>query len=47
MRGEMVGERPNAAVLVLIGICALIYFLDGLIHSILVLWRRIWRARSI
>jgi MFS family permease len=31
----MAGERSDAAVLVLIGICSLIYFLDGLIHSIL------------
>jgi AAHS family 4-hydroxybenzoate transporter-like MFS transporter len=31
----MAGERSNVAVIVLIGICSLIYFLDGLIHSIL------------
>jgi AAHS family 4-hydroxybenzoate transporter-like MFS transporter len=31
----MGGERPTTAVVVLIGICSLIYFLDGLIHSIL------------
>src|SRR5688572_2200282 len=35
MREELGGERSSAAILVLIGICSLIYFLDGLIHSIL------------
>ena len=35
MRAELEGERSSAAVIVLIGLCSLIYFLDGLIHSIL------------
>jgi MFS family permease len=35
MRGEASGERLSAPVLTLIGISSLIYFLDGLIHSIL------------
>lgn len=35
MRGEVAGERSDGAVIVLVGICSLIYFLDGLIHSVL------------
>ena len=35
MRSEQGGERLSAPVIVLIGMCSLIYFLDGLIHSIL------------
>jgi AAHS family 4-hydroxybenzoate transporter-like MFS transporter len=35
MRGERGAERLSAPVLVLIGMCSLIYFLDGLIHSVL------------
>ena len=35
MRRELGGERLSAPVIVLIGMCSLIYFLDGLIHSVL------------
>lgn len=35
MGGAVAGERSDAAVIVLVVICSLIYFLDGLIHSIL------------
>ena len=35
MRSEPGGERLSAPVIVLIGMCSLIYFLDGLIHSVL------------
>jgi AAHS family 4-hydroxybenzoate transporter-like MFS transporter len=34
-RGEAGSEGLSASVIVLIGVCSLIYFLDGLIHSIL------------
>ena len=35
MRSGLGGARLSAPVIVLIGMCSLIYFLDGLIHSIL------------
>jgi MFS family permease len=35
IRGEPAAERLSAPVMLLIGICSLIYFLDGLIHSVL------------